>query len=97
MATELDFLFEKGNFDERRLLSETLFKRVYLEDGKISKIELNAPFGLIATRSKGSGTVANGGAEVTIGRTFKLAFSLSMVMSQTSCKSSYGVRYLQKK
>ncbi len=47
LATELDFLFEKGNFEERRLLCETVFKRVYLKDGKISQVELNAPFGLI--------------------------------------------------
>lgn len=33
----------KGNFDERRLLSETVFERVYLKDGRISKAELNAP------------------------------------------------------
>ena len=41
-----DFLFEKGNMictpniDERRLLCETVFKRVYLKDDEISKVEL---------------------------------------------------------
>ena len=60
LATELDFLFEKGNFDEKRLLCETVFKRVYLKEGKVSEVELNAPFGLIASRGKGSGTVLNG-------------------------------------
>jgi len=60
LATELDFLFEKGTFDEKRLLCETVFKRVYLKEGKVSEVELNAPFGLIASRSKGSGTVLNG-------------------------------------
>ncbi len=60
LATELDFLFEKGTFNEKRLLCETVFKRVYLKEGRVSEVELNAPFGLIASRSKGSGTVLNG-------------------------------------
>ena len=30
LATELDFLFEKGNLDEKRFICETVFKRVYL-------------------------------------------------------------------
>ncbi len=60
LATELDFLFEKGNFDEKRLLCETLFKKVYLNEGKLSEVELNAPFSLIAARGKGSGTVQSG-------------------------------------
>ncbi len=57
LATELDFLFEKENVDEKRLLCETVFKRVYRKEGKVSEIELNAPFGLIASKTKGSGTV----------------------------------------
>ncbi len=60
LATELRFLFEKGNFDERRLLCETVFKRVYLKEGKVSEVELNAPFGLITSTSKSSGTVQSG-------------------------------------
>ena len=60
LATELDFLFEKGSFDEKRLLCETLFKRIYLKEGKISNVELNAPFGLIMAKAKCSGTVPNG-------------------------------------
>lgn len=60
LATELDFLFRKGTFDEKRLLCETVFKRVYLKEGRVSEVELNAPFGLIASRSEGSGTVLNG-------------------------------------
>lgn len=62
LATELDFLFEKGTFDEKRLLCETVFKRVYLKEGRVSEVELNAPFGLIASRGKSSGTVLNGWA-----------------------------------
>ena len=61
LATELDFLFDKGNFEERRLLCETVFKRIYVSVGKIGKVELNAPFGLIATTAEGSGTVQSGG------------------------------------
>ena len=60
LAAELDFLFEKGTFDEKRLLCETVFKRVYLKEGRVSEVELNAPFGLIASRGKGSGTVQTG-------------------------------------
>ena len=76
LATQLDFLFEKGNFDEKRLLCETILKRLYVEDGKITRTELNAPFAIIA-RAKGSGAVTFGGAGVTIGRTFELAFALT--------------------
>ena len=42
LATELDFLFEKVTFDEKRLLCETVFKLVYLKEGKVSEVELNA-------------------------------------------------------
>jgi hypothetical protein len=63
LATELDFLFEKGNFDERRLLCETVFKRLHVKDGRITQVELNPPFGLIATRVGGSESVLSGGAE----------------------------------
>ena len=60
LATEMDFLFGKGTFDEKRLLCQTVFKRVYLKEGKGSKVELNASFGLIASNGKGSGIVLNG-------------------------------------
>ena len=60
LAAELDFLFEKGTFDEKRLLCETVFKRIYLKEGKISTVEFNAPFGLIAAGTRGSGAVPNG-------------------------------------
>ena len=61
LATQLDFLFEKGNYDEKRLLCETVLKRVYVKEGKITGAELNAPFALIARNTAGSGTVTNGG------------------------------------
>ena len=61
LANELDFLFDKGNFDERRLLCETVFKRIYVNDGRIDNVELNSPFSLIATQAKGSVTVLSGG------------------------------------
>ena len=60
LATELDFLFDKGTFDERLLLCETVLKRVYVNEGTITRVELNSPFGLIA-RAKSSGSVMNGG------------------------------------
>jgi hypothetical protein len=35
LASELDFVFERGNLDERRLLCEAVFRRIYLEKGRI--------------------------------------------------------------
>ncbi len=61
LATQLDFLFDKGTLDEKRLICETVFKCLYVEEGKVTKAELNAPFAIIASRAKGSGTVSNGG------------------------------------
>ena len=61
LATQLDFLFEKGTFDEKRLICGTVLKCLYVEEGKVPKAELNAPFALIASGGKGSGTVKNGG------------------------------------
>ncbi len=56
LAKQLDFLFEKGTFAEKRLLCETVFKRLYIEDGRIIKNpELNSPFGLISSLASGSG------------------------------------------
>jgi hypothetical protein len=52
-------------------------KRIYVEDGRITKTEFNAPFAIIA-RANGSGTVPSGGAEVLIGRTFEFEFNLSL-------------------
>ncbi len=60
LATQFDFLFEKGNFDQRRLLCETVLKRLYVEEGRITRAEFNAPFAIIA-RANGSGAVPNGG------------------------------------
>jgi len=54
LASELDFLFAKGDNDERRLLCETVFKRVSVRNGEIVGVELNSPFTLIASRAEGS-------------------------------------------
>ena len=61
LATQLDYLFERGNFDQRRLLCETVLKRLYVEDGRIIDKDLNAPFAIIA-RANSSGAVTSGGA-----------------------------------
>jgi site-specific DNA recombinase len=61
LATQLDFLYDKGNFDERRLLCETVLKRLYVKEGKVEKAELNSPFALIASRGGGSESVKHGG------------------------------------
>ena len=55
----LDFLFSKGNNDERRLLCETIFRRVTVRNGKIVHADLNSPFTLIASRAEGSGTLTD--------------------------------------
>ena len=60
LATQLDFFFEKGDFDEKRLLCENVLKRLYVEDGRITRAELNAPFAIIA-RANGSGAITSGG------------------------------------
>ena len=61
IATELDFLYDKGDFDARRLLCETVIKRLNIENGTIVNMELNSPFALIASRAEGSGSVRSGG------------------------------------
>ena len=60
-ATQLDFLFDKGNFDERRLLCETVLKRLYVKEGRIEKAEFNSPFALIASKAGSSESVNYGG------------------------------------
>ena len=60
LATQFDFLYENGNFDQKRLLCETVLKRLYIEDGNITKAEYNAPFTIIA-RASGSESVKDGG------------------------------------
>jgi hypothetical protein len=59
---QLDFLFENGNFDQRRLLGETILKRLDVENGRITRADFNAPFAII-DRASGSGAVSSGGAE----------------------------------
>jgi len=65
LATELDLLFENGDFDERQLLCETLFKRIKVKEGKIEDMDYNSPFGFIASQAKGWGTVVHGGPFAT--------------------------------
>ncbi len=74
LATELDFLYEKGTFDEKRLLCETVFRRLYVKEGKITKAELNVPFAIIAASAKGSESVLNGGPYCSIDRTPSMIF-----------------------
>jgi hypothetical protein len=54
LASQLDFLFAKGDNDERRLLCETVFRRISVRNRKIVQVELNSPFTLIASRAEGS-------------------------------------------
>ncbi len=61
LAAQLDFLFDKGNFDEKRLLCETVLKRLYVKEGRVEKAEFNSPFTLIASRTRSSESVNYGG------------------------------------
>jgi len=61
LATELNFLYDKANFDEKRLLCETVIRQLNIKNGTIVNMELNSPFALIATRAESSGAVLNGG------------------------------------
>ena len=57
---KFDFLFERGDNDEYRLLCETIFKCVDVRNWKISRVELNSPFALIASRSEGAESFLSG-------------------------------------
>ncbi|BAS31202.1 recombinase family protein [Dehalococcoides mccartyi] len=62
LCTELVTLWERGGFDGRRLLCETLFKEIHVEGGNVNRVLFNAPFSFIASQINGSGTVTVGGA-----------------------------------
>ena len=51
----------KGNFDEKRLLCETVLKRLYVKGGRVEETEFNSPFTLIASRAGSSESVNYGG------------------------------------
>ena len=62
IACNLGWLFEKGNFEERRLLVETLFKSINVQKSKIFSYELNPPFAMfcnIGKQSSGSDVVGS--------------------------------------
>jgi site-specific DNA recombinase len=44
IVCNLNWLYEEGGFNERRLLVETLFERLNVRQGKIESYELNPPF-----------------------------------------------------
>ena len=54
IACNLGWLYERGNFEERRLLVETLFKGINVQKGKISSYELNPPFAIFCNTGKQS-------------------------------------------
>jgi len=60
LANELDFLYANGDNDEKRLLCEVVFKRIHVRNGKLEQVELNPPFQLIASRTKGSESFLSG-------------------------------------
>ena len=56
IACNLGWLYEKGSFEERRLLLETVFKRIYLRQTQIASYELNPPFAVFCSdRSDSAG------------------------------------------
>ncbi|MDD4859745.1 MAG: recombinase family protein [Dehalococcoidales bacterium] len=60
LANKLDSVFEKGDNEVRRLLCETVFKQVRIRKGKIVDVELNSPFTLIVSQTKGSESLLSG-------------------------------------
>ena len=60
LAKQLNFLFEKGTFAEKRLLCETVLKRAYIQNGTIIKTELNPPFALITSAARSSESIQVG-------------------------------------
>ena len=52
IACNLGWLYGKGNFEERRLLVETLFKGINVQKGKILSYELNPPFAMFCNTGK---------------------------------------------
>ena len=51
---------------QRLLICATVFKCPYVEEGRVTKAKLNAPFATITTSAKGSGAVTNGGPWATV-------------------------------
>jgi DNA invertase Pin-like site-specific DNA recombinase len=60
LATQFTTIWEDGNFEQKRLLCETVLKRLSVENGKITEPVYNSPFAIIA-RANGSGSVTSGG------------------------------------
>ena len=54
-VSKLDLLYENADNDNRRLLCETVFRRICVRDGKIVGVERNHPFELIYSQAKNSG------------------------------------------
>jgi hypothetical protein len=52
LATQPEFLFGKGTFGEKWLIYETVFKRLYVKEGRVTKAELNVPFAIIPASVK---------------------------------------------
>ena len=65
IACNVSWLYEKGNFEERRLLVETLFKGINVPKSKILRYELNPPFAIFCkTGKRSSGSNEVGGSLV---------------------------------
>ena len=60
MASELDFLFDTGDNDERRLHWETVFRRAGSWGGEIIQVELKLSPLFIASRAEGAKSLLNG-------------------------------------
>ena len=58
IACNLGWLYDRGNNDERRLLAETIFKRIDVQKGRVVSYELNPPFGMfLPTAGPGSSPI----------------------------------------
>ena len=60
IARNLDLLYKFGDDENRRLLCETVFRRISVRDGKIVKVERNHPFELIYSQTKSSESLPTG-------------------------------------
>jgi len=59
-VSKLDLLYENADNDNRRLLCETVFRRICVRDGKIVGVERNHPFELIYSQAKSSESFLSG-------------------------------------
>ena len=66
IACNLAWLYENGDFAERRLLVETLFKRINISHGQILSYDLNPPFNMFCNSEAKLSDPNNEGCELAV-------------------------------